>query len=163
MTRAEALALLGLVEGFDTLDLRRARRLALLECHPDHGGSREAVDAVERAVETLLDVSSGTQEVETLRVRRGTDRPSFTVNALPVVAFELLLLAAAELGDVADDDPPYRLEVRMHEPRDMWVSFEVVPDAGSSTVSMAIEGRSAFDIEGIRDVWVSAINASQLP
>jgi hypothetical protein len=163
VTRAEALALLGLVEGFDTLDLRRARRLALLECHPDHGGSREAVDAVERAVETLLDVSSGTQEVETLRVRRGTDRPSFTVNALPVEAFELLLLAAAELGVVADDDPPYRLEVRMHEPRDMWVSFEVVPDAGSSTVSMAIEGRSAFDIEGIRDVWVSAINASQLP
>jgi len=45
----------------------------------------------------------------------------------------------------------------------MWVSFEVIPDAGSSTVSMAIEGRSAFDIEGIRAVWVSAINASQLP
>lgn len=155
--------MLGLTEGFDALDLRRARRLALLAGHPDHGGSREAVAAVERAVETLLAASDEAPAAGMQSVRRGTDRPSFTVGALPVEAFELLILAAAELGDVSDDDPPYRLEVRMHEPRDTWVSFEVVPDAGSSTVSMSVEGRAALDIEEIRDVWVTAINASQLP
>lgn len=163
MKRAEALALLGLVEGFDALELRRARRLALLENHPDHGGSREALDTVERAIEILLGPLQEVPAVDVLRVRRGTDRPSFTVSALPVEAFELLLLAAAELGDVSDDDPPYRLEVRMHEPLDTWVSFEIVPDAGSSTVSMSVEGRTGFNIEDIRDVWVATINASQMP
>lgn len=163
MKRAEALALLGLVDGFDALELRRARRLALLEHHPDHGGSREAMDTVERAVETLLGPFQEVPAADALRVKRGTDRPSFTVSALPVEAFEMLILAAAELGDVADDDPPYRLEVRMHEPLDTWVSFEIVPDAGSSTVSMSAEGRMGFDIEEIRDVWIAAINASQTP
>lgn len=163
MKRDEALALLGLVEDFDEIELRRARRLALLEHHPDHGGSREALATVERAVETLLLAHREVAPSDALRVRRGTDRPSFTVDALPVEAFELLLLAAAELGDVSDDDPPYRLEVRMHEPRDTWVSFDIVPDAGSSTVSMSIEGRTALDIEEIRDVWISVINASLMP
>lgn len=159
MNRAEALALLGLTEGFDVRDLQRARRQALLRRHPDHGGTREAVDAVERAVELLLVA----RDVVSPRVRRGSDRPSFTVSALPVEAFELLLLAAADLGDVSDDDPPYRLEVRMHEPPDTWVCFELVPDAGSSTVSLTLEAPTALDVEAVRDTWVAAINALQLP
>jgi hypothetical protein len=159
VNRAEALALLGLTEGFDVRDLQRARRQALLRRHPDHGGTREAVDAVERAVELLLVA----RDVVSPRVRRGSDRPSFTVSALPVEAFELLLLAAADLGDVSDDDPPYRLEVRMHEPPDTWVCFELVPDAGSSTVSLTLEAPMALDVEAVRDTWVAAINALQLP
>lgn len=151
--------MLGLTEGFDVRDLQRARRQALLRRHPDHGGTREAVDAVERAVELLLVA----RDVVSPRVRRGSDRPSFTVSALPVEAFELLLLAAADLGDVSDDDPPYRLEVRMHEPPDTWVYFELVPDAGSSTVSLTLEAPMALDVEAVRDTWVAAINALQLP
>lgn len=151
--------MLGLTEGFDARDLQRARRQALLRRHPDHGGTREAVDAVERAVEVLLVA----RDVVSPRVRRGSDRPSFTVSALPVEAFELLLLAAADLGDVSDDDPPYRLEVRMHEPPDTWVCFELVPDAGSSTVSLTLEAPTALDVEAVRDTWVAAINALQLP
>ena len=162
MTRAEALALLGLVEGFDALDLRKARRQALQDSHPDHGGSRQAIEAVERAVEVLRMVAQ-TRNAEVLRVRRGTDRPSFVVSAMPAETFELLLAAAAELGDVAEDDPPYRLEVQMHEPRDTWVVLEVVPDAGASTVSMSVESRTPFDLDSIRDVWVAVINASQRP
>lgn len=151
--------MLGLTEGFDVRDLQRARRQALLRRHPDHGGTREAVDAVERAVELLLVA----RDVVSPRVRRGSDRPSFTVSALPVEAFELLLLAAADLGDVSDDDPPYRLEVCMHEPPDTWVCFELVPDAGSSTVSLTLEAPMALDVEAVRDTWVAAINALQLP
>jgi hypothetical protein len=159
VNRAEALALLGLAEGFEARDLQRARRQALLQGHPDHGGSREAVDDVERAVEVLLVAP----DVGVLRVRRVSDRPSFTVGALPVEVFELLLLAAADLGDVSDDDPPYRLEVRMHEPPDTWVCFDLVPDAGSSTISLFLEAPMALDVESIRDTWVAAINALQQP
>lgn len=157
MTRAEALTLLGLAEGFDTVDLRRARRHALIAHHPDHGGSRESIDAVEQAVALLI---AGATKPD-MRVRRGSDHPSFTVDALPVETFELLLLATGELGEVVDDDPPYRLEVLMTDPHETWVRFEVVPDAGSSTVSLAVEATNPIDIEKIRDVWVAAINALQ--
>ncbi len=37
------------------------------------------------------------------------DVPSFTIEALPAEAFEALLVATAELGEVEDDDPPYEL------------------------------------------------------
>ena len=73
-------------------------------------------------------------------------------------AFEILLLAAAELAEVCDDDPPYRLEARMNDPADTWVMFEIVPDAGSSTVSMFVESAIGVDIEVIRDVWIATIN-----
>lgn len=162
MDRAEALRILGVIESGDIDELRRARRRALLEKHPDHGGSREALAEVESAFACLSEPQTSTPKIpdgEQLRVRRGVDRPSFTIDVLPVEAFEALLLAAAELGDISDDDPPYRLEVRLHEPADTWVVFELVPDAGSSTVSMSVDSTVAVDIDVLRDTWVEAINA----
>lgn len=154
LSRIEALALLGLGEGFGHEDLKRARRRALLLHHPDHGGSASRLAEVEQACEILARApASGRSEV-----RRASDRPSFTIDVLPVEAFEFLLLAAAELGDIADDDPPYRLEVRMHEPRDTWVVLEVVPDAGGSTISLFAESPTAFTVESLRDTWVDSIN-----
>jgi hypothetical protein len=168
--RRVALVLLGLRENFDDSELRRARRQALIANHPDHGGSREKLAAVESAYEVLSNAKTNIPAAEPLlrvddviRLRRGSDLPSFTVEALPVEAYELLLMAAAELGEVADDDPPYRLEVRMTDPADTWVCLELVPDAGASTVSLVVESTQALDIEGVRDTWVEAINALQLP
>lgn len=170
MERRAALALLGLGEKFHDSELRRARRHALIANHPDHGGSREKLAAVESAYAVLSIAQTNVPAAEppfqvddVIRLRRGSDRPSFTVEALPVEAYELLLMAAAELGEVADDDPPYRLEVRMTDPVDTWVSLELVPDAGASTVSLVVESRVALDIERVRDTWVEAINALQLP
>ncbi len=170
MERSAALALLGLGDDFDDVALRRARRLALIANHPDHGGSREKLDAVECAYTVLssekADLANGAVRFrveDVVRLRRGSDRPSFTIEALPVDAYELLLMAAAELGDVADDDPPYRLEVRMSEPPSTWVSLELVPDAGASTVSLVVESQVALDIDRVRDAWVDTINALQLP
>lgn len=159
-SRIEALALLGLDEDFDHEQLKRARRRALMRHHPDHGGTAAEMAEIERACE-LLEAPvrlEATVPMERPGVRRGSDRPSFTIDVLPVEAFELLLLAAAELGDVADDDPPYRLEVRMHDPRDTWVVLEVVPDAGGSTVSLFVEGPTTFSVDDVRDAWVDAIN-----
>ncbi len=162
MDRAEALRILGVIDSGDSEVLRRARRKALLDNHPDHGGSREALAEVESAFAFLSEPQPSAPRIrggEQLRVRRGVDRPSFTIDVLPVEAFEALLLAAAELGDISDDDPPYRLEVRLHEPADTWVVFELVPDAGSSTVSMSVESTVAVDLDALRDTWVGAINA----
>ncbi len=55
------------------------------------------------------------------------DHPSFTIEALPVDAFEALVIVASELGTLIDDDQPYRLEFTLDgDPRGM-----VRSDAGS--------------------------------
>ena len=43
--------------------------------------------------------------------RLAHDVASFTIEALPVEAFEALLIVATWLGEPLDDDPPYRLDV----------------------------------------------------
>ena len=91
-----------------------------------------------------------------------SDVPSFTVEALPVETFEALLVAAPCLGEVLDDDPPYRLDVYVGAPYDCWCRLEVVPDAGSSTVSLtigSIDGRPVPPVETIRDLWIVELNA----
>ena len=88
-------------------------------------------------------------------VRR--DCPSFTISLLPVEAYELLLIAAAELGDLADDEPPYRMEVRMIDPM-TWVTLELVPDAGASTVTISVESPGNVDVDVVRDMWIEALN-----
>lgn len=158
LSRQDALRLLGLDEGFGTLELKRARRRALSIHHPDHGGSAGDVLRVEKACELLSRATPAREKVDVPLVRRANDKPSFTIDVLPVDAFELLLVAASELGDVCDDDPPYRLEIRMHEPEDTWVVLELVPDAGGSTVSISLESASPVAIEDVRDSWIRALN-----
>lgn len=89
------------------------------------------------------------------------DAPSFTVEALPVETFEALLVACAELGEVEDDDPPYELRTRLAPPLACWCQLDVVPDAGSSTVSVSLAPLEATPIPSILDVrnaWITALN-----
>jgi len=90
------------------------------------------------------------------------DEPSFTVDALPAEAFEALLVAASWLGEVLDDDPPYRLEVALNEPAPCWCRLDLVPDAGGSTVSLIVapieRGGQAPLADDVRDTWVAALN-----
>ena len=88
--------------------------------------------------------------------RFSVDRPSFTINALPVVSYEVLLLAARVLGDISSDEPPYLLEVQLEDPPMTWCRLEIVPDAGSSTISFVID--TEIDAQLIRDLWVTTIN-----
>ena len=104
-----------------------------------------------------VDAPSGSNWVPTRR-----DMPSFTVEALPVDTFEALLLAAAALGEVEDDDPPYGLDVLMSAPLGCWCHLSVVPDAGASTVSIAVapEPEAALPpIERVRDAWITELNS----
>lgn len=107
------------------------------------------------------------------------DVPSFTIDALPVEAFEALLIVATWIGEVLDDDPPYVLECHLHEPVPCWCRLDLVPDAGGSTVSLTVHsliddvdpatdgshGGSHDDAtavrvsaELVRDVWVEHLN-----
>jgi len=87
------------------------------------------------------------------------DRPSFVVEALPVVAHEALLVAAAVLGRVCDDDPPYAIEAFIGDADEIWCRLELVPDAGSTTVSIV----SDSDPEELIAMWCDAVNELGLP
>ncbi len=89
------------------------------------------------------------------------DHPSFVVDALPAEAFEALLIVTSWIGEVLVDEPPYLLEVHLHEPAPAWCRLDLVPDAGSSTVSItvgAVDGGATPDVELVRDVWVANLN-----
>ena len=94
--------------------------------------------------------------------RLSHDVASFTIEALPAEAFEALLVVASWLGEVVDDDPPYRLDVVLGEPLVAWCRLELVPDAGASTVAVtlgAIDAGGVPDLDVVRDTWVAALNS----
>ena len=190
--RTDPFAVLGLSRGATGDEIRRARRRLAAAEHPDAGGDTERMSRINAAATEALaiaerstprtppgsggadDDSAPHHEADRPRREppgetdgRRIDHPSFVVEALPAVTFEALSLAAAELGEVADDDPPYRMWVLLEDPP-CWCRLDVVPDAGSSTVGLAIAPADALDhngraplpaVEHIRDQWVGALNA----
>ena len=88
------------------------------------------------------------------------DHPSFTIDVLPVEACEALRIVASWVGEIIDEDPPYLLEVDMHDPYSVWCRLELVPDAGATTVTVSATGESlrGVNIEAIRDVWIDQLN-----
>jgi hypothetical protein len=160
----DQLAALGLRPGATVDDVRAARRALAKRYHPDLGGDAGEMQAVNEAADAALERLSLASPVEPPeRSWSGVDRdiPSFTVEALPVETFEGLLVVASWIGEVLDDDPPYRLDAHLYEPVECWCRLDVVPDAGSSTVSITIggfEGAPTPDILAVRDVWISGLN-----
>ena len=165
-------------------ELSAARRRLAQSLHPDHGGDAGAMQALnaayEEAVRQLAVAGAPVPEPaatpataahpESTTARRGRrhslrgvqhDAPSFTIDVLPVDAFEALLVVTSWMGDVLVDDPPYLLEVFLHDPSPCWCRLDLVPDAGATTVSLtvaALEGNPAPDIESVRDEWVANLN-----
>jgi hypothetical protein len=175
----DALDLLGLPANASAEDIRAARRTLAKSHHPDLGGDAEEMQAVNRAADAALQhlaaaapedrpaaptaSSPGSVAGSWHGSWSGVDQdiPSFTVEALPVETFEGLLVVASWIGEVLDDDPPYRLEAHLYEPVECWCRLEVVPDAGASTVSLTIasvDGGPTPDILAVRDVWISHLN-----
>jgi hypothetical protein len=172
-------AALGLTAEAGADDVRAARRELAKQHHPDRGGDPAAMQAINEAAREALrrldarpvpDEPSSPPSAEPTRRRTphdplggtvSTDTPSFTVEALPVETFEALLVVGSWLGEVLDDDPPYVLELHLHEPLDCWCRLDVVPDAGASTVSLTVAGigrTPAPDVLAIRDVWIDQLN-----
>ena len=171
MTLAEALRLLGLDETASVDAVHAARRRLARTLHPDVGGDADDMVRLNTAVQVAIAVLSlervaphevpasspvSSRAHEGYGARRWLiDRPSFVIDVLPAEAFEWLLLAARVLGEIVDDDPPYALEVLLDSRVDRWCRLEVVPDAGSSTVSIVVEN---VDPEDLVALWVNTIN-----
>lgn len=169
-------------------DVRAARRRLAFDRHPDRGGSAEAMRDLNAAFDAAVGHITGRRplwaEPETAPAEPSTtappirpsqpgrrpqrwvgraqhDVPSFVIDALPAEAFEALLVVTSWIGEVLVDDPPYVLEVHLHEPAPCWCRLDLVPDAGASTVSLtvaAIDGQPAPLLDDVRDVWVANLN-----
>ena len=189
MGGTDPFATLGLGPDATSDEIRTARRRLAKANHPDQGGDPVAMQRINEAADAaLLTVDAGVPwprlpelpsrtrpssperpdadrpAVDLSGVAR--DMPSFTVEALPVETFEAMLVVASWLGEVLDDDPPYRLETYLYEPFDCWCRLDVVPDAGASTVSLTvagIDGAPTPDVVAVRDAWVSNLNAVDWP
>lgn len=178
---------LGLGRDASAHDVRAARRDLAREHHPDAGGDADTMRRVNVAAAEALKILSepdgrdsfdrsspdapadAAATTDPAPTDPGTadwvgstrDIPSFTVEALPVEAFEALLIAAAELGEIADDEPPYVLRTLLADPIACWCQLDVVPDAGASTVSVtiaAVEGQPLPAIVDVRNAWITALN-----
>jgi hypothetical protein len=156
-------------------EVRTARRELARTHHPDAGGDADVMRALnvaaaealrliandgssgeERLVDPVSTSAPSTDWVGTMR-----DIPSFTVESLPAETFEALLVATAELGEVEDDDPPYELRTLLSAPLRCWCQLDVVPEAGSSTVSLTIapvEGHKLPSLIDVRNAWITALN-----
>jgi hypothetical protein len=88
------------------------------------------------------------------------DVASFVIEALPVEAFEAVLVVVSWIGEALVDDPPYLLEAHLVEPAPCWCRFELVPDAGATTVSLTVAGieGEAPSVDAVRDVLVDNLN-----
>ncbi|NND74347.1 MAG: hypothetical protein HKN44_05020 [Ilumatobacter sp.] len=173
---------LGLERSADADAVRAARRRLAKEHHPDTGGDEGQMRRINAAAADALqaieappgsppprsptpadgpltpdDPASGFDGQPTGLT---SDVPSFTVEALPAETFEALLVVATWIGEVLDDDPPYRLDTHLFEPVPCWCRLELVPDAGASSVSITIArtGAALPSLEAVRDVWVDQLN-----
>lgn len=166
-------AILGLASGASEREIHEARRRLAKHAHPDTGGSVEQMQRLNDAVDTALRLRSDPSGTSAASPRRPPpprrpsggalrrDHPSFTVEALPVETFEALVVVASWLGDLIDDDPPYGLELALTEPMGGWCRLDIVPDAGASTVSVAVAGAPGHpvpSVEAVRDAFVDGLN-----
>lgn len=170
-------AVLGLPTTASLADVRAARRRLALELHPDHGGDeirmREVNQAFDAAVKLLLHPPAPPPPAPApspprpqRRVRRTgrmieQDAPSFTIDVLPVEAFEALLVVATWVGQVLVDEPPYLLDVHLYEPWDCWCRLELAPEAGATAVSITVAGYDGLappPVDDVRDLWVAELN-----
>lgn len=179
---ADPYSVLGVPADADEVTLAAARRRRAWEVHPDRGGSVAAMQEVNAAYDAALrmrrqpaqaDASTPEPEPEspspTSRPARRRSQPawrvvrdesSFTIDALPVDAFDALVVVTSWIGELLVDDPPYVLEAFLMEPEPCWCRLDLVPDAGTTTVSITVAGVEgpAPDIDDVRDVWVAALN-----
>jgi hypothetical protein len=170
---SDPFALLGLATSASAAEVRGARRDLARSLHPDAGGDAAAMQDVNAAAAQALRIiatpavpdtapapaTAPEPEGDWSATRR--DIPSFTIEALPAEAFEALLVAAAELGEVEDDDPPYELRTLVGDPLACWCQLDLVPDAGASTVSVSIaptEGHPLPTLIDVRNAWIVALN-----
>jgi len=172
---SEPFATLGLGPGATAAEVRNARRDLAKQHHPDTGGDAEMMRTINAAAGAALHAiaqrsanptapdrpSSAEPASPSPGAQMSRDVPSFTVETLPVETFEALLVVTGWIGEVLDDDPPYRLEAHLYQPAECWCRLELVPDAGASTVSITLASYAEEPlplIDSVRDTWIEQLN-----
>jgi hypothetical protein len=169
---SDPFAILGLNDTATAAAVRTARRELAKRHHPDAGGdagmmgkiNQAAGEALQLIADCATAAEPGARSVSEFNedpTGVSRDVPSFTVEALPVETFQALLVVSNWIGEVLDDDPPYRLDTHLHEPAPCWCRLELVPDAGASTVSITLAneaGQPVPEIEQVRDIWIEQLN-----
>ena len=181
----DPLRALGLGPDADADDVRAARRRLARQVHPDAGGDNAAMasinDAAARALHELerpRDQAAGDDDGGATPPRAATTAGTMTTTWSSGRCGSTTSRRSrwrrcrsrrsrrcssrrGWLGEVIDDDPPYRLDVHMTEPFECWCRFDVVPDAGASTVSLTVAAWAespVAPVEQVRDVWVDVLN-----
>jgi len=176
-SHADARQLLGIGDDADADAVRAARRRLAKAIHPDvQGGSADAMRRLNEAADTVLEqIASGAPPAtanvqsappgrrwrQSAQGRMDHDVASFVIEALPVEAFEALLVVTTWIGEVVVDEPPYQLDAVLLDPLRCWCRLDLVPDAGATTISVTIAGlpdEPLPDIDDVRDLWVASLN-----
>ena len=162
-------------------EVHAAWRSLSLVAHPDAGGSHEKMLEINEAREAalgLLDRRAAPSKMPRVpadplerRMRMRREESAFTIDVLPVDAFHALEIVAAECGPTIQDEPPYMIEFMLHDAPitgavDAWCRCDLVPEAGATTVHVAIG--TAGDgtppsIESLRDLLVAGLNSIDWP
>jgi hypothetical protein len=173
-------ALLGLSADATPDQITQARRRLAKSLHPDRGGDAMAMQQLNAAFDAAMaiatapriDVPPSRLTADVSESHLTADVPSFTIEALPAVAHMALLEALDGIATVVADDPPYLIEVELlgsivHDatsgPPIGWARLDLVPDAGSTSVSLTLASSklatSGVGIDSVRNVLIDRLNA----
>lgn len=193
MEQSDPWLVLGLPAGSSLAEARGARRRLAKQLHPDvHGGQADlsarmtTVNQALAEIEAFWDKRPATaptspDPVATVRppatvpspatwspplrahANGCSDPDSFSVEYLPVDAFEALFVAAYGLGDILVVDEPYLLELYLTEPSPCFCRLALVPEAGGSLVTVDIspadESLDMPESSAVIEVLVAELNA----
>lgn len=143
-------AVLGVGPEAGPADARRARRRLAKALHPDLHDAATRADAerrmalVNQAYDALVAEAASAPAPAAPPapdVAPAFEENAFAIDHLPVEAFEAVLLAAVNLGDVIRTDAPYFLAVLLDDPGPCQCLLELVPDAGGTTVWIDVSPR----------------------
>lgn len=168
--------ILGIDPGASHKEIRNAWKVKAASSHPDAGGSHQAMvelnEALLQALALLSPQPDSKNDVPAHKSARSfvaRDFSCFTIDALPVDAWNILYLCTSECGPIIDEDEPYVLEFMMHdssisELRDVICRCEIVPEAGGSTVHVSVYSENGLfaNVEIVRDYLVSTINTEDM-
>jgi hypothetical protein len=151
-------------------EIRQAWKSKARQAHPDTGGSHEAMQRLNEALQEALSrvhvVSRQTSYTAGTR-----DVSSFTVAVLPVDCYLALEVVAAMCGPSVADDQPYMIEFMLHDADVVgalngWCRCDLVPEAGATTVSISVGSTTNTpqpQAEEVRDFLVQALNTIDWP
>jgi hypothetical protein len=148
-------AVLGLPRGASAAQARAARRRLAKRFHPDLG-STSGTD--------MVLVNQAVAAIEATGERAAPEGDSFSVDALPVEAFEALFLVAYGLGEILVADEPYTLEFYLPDPLACFCALSLVPEAGGSIVTIDLGGAEGAEVPAVsevRDLLVAELRCQQ--